>query len=220
MTVRIHKSWAGKLKSEFDEAYFKELTDFVTNEYKQTKIYPPPKNIFHALDLCPFEKIKVVIIGQDPYHGPSQANGLCFAVNEGTALPPSLKNIYKELAEDLGTRPPTSGDLSPWAEQGVLLLNATLTVRAGQAASHAGKGWERFTDAIIKKVSDELTNGVFILWGRYAQDKGRIIDESKHLVLRSAHPSPLSAHAGFFGSKPFSKTNDYLTWNEKEPIKW
>lgn len=220
MTVRIHKSWAEKLQQEFEKAYFKELTDFVTEEYKQTRIYPAPKNIFRALDLCPFEKIKVVIIGQDPYHGPNQANGLCFAVNEDTDLPPSLKNIYKELAEDLGVQPPTTGDLGHWARQGVLLLNATLTVRARQAASHAGKGWERFTDAVIKKVSEELTNVVFILWGRYAQEKGRIIDENKHLVIRSAHPSPLSAHGGFFGSKPFSRANEYLEWADKKPIKW
>lgn len=219
MSVRIHKSWATQLRQEFEKPYFNELTEFVKNEYKKHRIYPEPKNIFRAFDLCPFDQIKVVILGQDPYHGPSQANGLCFAVSEGVPAPPSLQNIYKELQSDLGITK-QKNDLISWAQQGVLLLNATLTVEAGKAGSHQHKGWEEFTDAVIKKISDECEHVVFILWGRYAQDKGKVIDETKHLIIRSAHPSPLSAHAGFFGSKPFSKTNEYLQWVGKESINW
>jgi uracil-DNA glycosylase len=219
MSIQIHESWKAHLKSEFEQDYFKNLTQFVREEYENGTVYPHPKHIFRAMDLCPFEEVKLVILGQDPYHGPGQANGLCFAVGADVPLPPSLKNIYKELADDLGIER-ASGDLEHWAKQGVLLLNATLTVRAHQAGSHQGKGWEAFTDAAIQKLSDEKEHLVFILWGRYAQDKGKVIDETKHLVIRSPHPSPLSAHRGFFGSKPFSQTNEYLVWNEKTPIEW
>lgn len=220
MTVQIHPSWKAVLKGEFEKDYFKTLTRFVREEYEGGRVYPAPKDIFRAFDLCPLEKMKVVILGQDPYHGPGQANGLCFAVGEEVTLPPSLRNIYKELHSDLGIEPPASGDLTPWAKQGVLLLNATLTVRARQAGSHQNKGWEEFTDAAIKALSEQKERLVFILWGRYAQNKGSVIDESKHLVLRSAHPSPFSADRGFFGSKPFSQTNAYLEWHGKEPIQW
>lgn len=220
MSITLHDSWKIRLTEEFEKAYFNELTDFVRKEYSQKTIYPAPKNIFRALDLCPFEDVKVVILGQDPYHGPGQAHGLCFSVREGIDLPPSLRNIYKEMAEDLELEAPTAGDLSHWAEQGVLLLNATLTVEAKKAGSHQKKGWEEFTDAVIRKVSDESENVVFILWGRYAQNKGSVIDRDKHLVLEAPHPSPLSAHAGFFGSKPFSQTNDYLAWHGKDVIQW
>ena len=220
MTIQLHESWKDRLTDEFEKDYFKALTTFVREEYERERIYPKPNSIFRALELCPFEDIKVVILGQDPYHGPGQANGLCFAVNENVDLPPSLKNIYKELADDMGVDIPQSGDLSRWAKQGVLLLNATLTVQAHKAGSHQNKGWEDFTDAIIKKISDESENVVFILWGRYAQNKGSKIDESKHLVLKAPHPSPLSSHRGFFGSKPFSKANEYLKWNGKDVIKW
>jgi uracil-DNA glycosylase len=222
MEVKIEQSWKGKLQGEFAQSYFTDLTEFVKKEYKEGTVYPAPKNIFRAFELCPFDKVKVVILGQDPYHGERQANGLCFAVDEGTALPPSLQNIFKELATDLSTGGSTSGtgDLSRWAEQGVLLLNATLTVRASSAGSHQGQGWEQFTDAVIKVLSEERENLVFILWGNYAKTKGAHIDRSKHLVLESAHPSPFSAYSGFFGSKPFSKTNDYLTSHDKTPIHW
>ena len=220
MTVKIHDSWKQVLQPEFEKDYFQALTHFVREEYQRKRVYPQPKNIFRALDLCPFEQVKVVILGQDPYHGPGQANGLCFSVNEGVALPPSLQNIYKEMAEDLEIPLPTKGDLSHWAEQGVLLLNATLTVLAHQAGSHQGKGWEDFTDAVIKAISDQAEHVVFILWGRYAQNKGKVIDREKHLVIESPHPSPLSAHRGFFGSKPFSQANAYLEWNDRKPIAW
>ncbi len=220
MEVKIEESWRKNLAEEFGADYFKELVAFVVSEYKEKKIYPPPKNIFRAFELCPFEKTKVVILGQDPYHGPGQANGLCFAVGEGINPPPSLQNIYKEIESDLGLKMPRTGDLEKWAEQGVLLLNATLTVEASKAGSHQNKGWEKFTDKVISLLSDQKENLVFILWGRYAQEKGKVIDENKHLVLKAAHPSPFSAHSGFFGCKHFSKANDYLIATGQDPINW
>lgn len=220
MDVKIHESWKRHLAEEFEKPYFKELVDFVKKEYASKKIYPPPADIFRAFEWCPFEKVKVVILGQDPYHGPRQANGLCFSVHHGVQNPPSLQNIFKELQGDLGGELRTEGNLEDWAKQGVLLLNATLTVQAGKAGSHQHKGWEIFTDAVIKILSEEKEHLVFILWGRYAQEKGAVIDEERHLVLRAAHPSPFSAYSGFFGSKPFSKTNEYLEWNGLEPIQW
>ena len=221
MVVAIEASWKEKLQGEFDKPYFKELTDFVKKEYKDEVVYPGPKFIFQAFELCPFDKVKVVILGQDPYHGPKQANGLSFAVNEGLNLPPSLQNIFKEIESDLG-QPLThrSGDLSRWAEQGVLLLNATLTVRARMAGSHQGKGWEQFTDAVIRVLSEEREHLVFIFWGNYARQKGAHINRSKHLVIESAHPSPFSASSGFFGSKPFSNANEYLEEHGETPINW
>jgi len=218
--VKIHPSWFKILHEEFDKPYFQELSEFVKQEYASKTVYPEDKNIFRAFELCLFENVKVVIIGQDPYHGEKQANGLSFSVNEGTPLPPSLQNIYKEIAADLGLQIPKNGNLNHWARQGVLLLNATLTVRASQAGSHQKKGWEQFTDAVIKTISAQKENVVFLLWGKYAQDKGKIIDTSKHHVLMAAHPSPFSAHSGFFGSKPFSKTNEYLKSMKKTPIDW
>src|SRR3989338_11044494 len=225
--VQIEASWKAVLKDEFGKDYFKMLREFVKSEYLHGIVYPPPKNIFRAFDLCPFDKIQVVILGQDPYHGPNQANGLCFAVSEGQRLPPSLQNIFKELEDDIGPTSPKaskgtakSGDLTQWAKQGVLLLNATLTVSAHKAGSHQGKGWEQFTDAVIRKLSEERENLVFILWGNYAKSKGAHIDRAKHLVIESAHPSPFSATNGFFGSKPFSKTNEYLVEHDKKPIDW
>ena len=221
MEVKIDESWKRRLASEFDKPYFKALTDFVKQEFIDETVYPSPKHIFRAFDLTPFDKVKVVILGQDPYHGRGQANGLCFAVGEGIALPPSLQNIFKELESDLGKPLKNrSGDLARWAEQGVLLLNATLTVRASLAGSHQGRGWEEFTDAAIKALSDEREGLVFILWGNYAKQKGAHIDRSKHFVIESPHPSPFSAHSGFFGSKPFSKTNAYLTEHKQVPIDW
>lgn len=223
MEVVIEPSWKEKLKDEFNEPYFAELAAFVKKEYAHETVYPPPKYIFNAFNLCPFEKVKVIILGQDPYHNVGQANGLAFSVNDGVRLPPSLQNIYKELSDDLGLPLEAlakMGDLSRWEEQGVLLLNATLTVRAHLANSHEGKGWERFTDAVIRVLSEEREHLVFILWGNYAKKKGVHIDRSKHLVLTSAHPSPLSVYAGFFGSKPFSKTNTYLAEHGEKPIIW
>lgn len=221
MEVKIDPSWKEKLKDEFEKDYFKELTEFVKKEYKNETVYPAPKFIFRAFDLCPFEKVKVVILGQDPYHGPKQANGLCFAVDEGTTLPPSLQNIFKEIESDFEqSLKNRSGDLTRWATQGILLLNATLTVKARLAGSHQGRGWELFTDAAIKALSEEREHLVFILWGNYAKAKGSHIDRSKHLVLESAHPSPFSAHNGFFGSKPFSKANSYLGEHGSTPIDW
>ncbi|MFA6415078.1 MAG: uracil-DNA glycosylase [Candidatus Paceibacterota bacterium] len=221
MTVKIEPSWARHLSGEFEQAYFKELTDFVKKEYQEGKVYPAPKNIFRAFDLCPFEDVKVVILGQDPYHGPGQANGLCFAVGAETRVPPSLQNIFKEIESDLG-KPlvHTDGDLTRWAEQGVLLLNSTLTVRAHTAGSHQEKGWEQFTDAVIKALSEEREHLVFMLWGNYAKAKGAHIDRSKHLVLEAPHPSPFSAYSGFFGCKHFSKANDYLISHNSTPIDW
>lgn len=221
MDVNIENSWKEVLSPEFDKPYFKILTDFVRNEYiKNGPIYPPASLIFNAFDKCPFNKTKVVILGQDPYHGDFQANGLSFSVNKGIQLPPSLRNIYKELANDLAIQQPVDGDLSHWAEQGVLLLNATLTVKAHQAGSHQNKGWEEFTDAAIQALNSNREYIVFILWGSYAQKKGAFIDKKKHLVLTSPHPSPLSAHRGFFGNHHFSATNKYLTQHNIEPINW
>ena len=218
--VKIEASWKEALKDEFGQEYFKTLREFVKGEYQHAIIYPAPKNIFRAFELCPFDKVEVVILGQDPYHGPKQANGLCFAVSEGVPLPPSLQNIFKELATDIGPVVNKTGDLERWATQGVLLLNATLTVSAHKAGSHQGKGWEEFTDAVIRKLSEEREALVFILWGNYAKSKGAHIDRTKHLVIESAHPSPFSAANGFFGSRPFSKTNEYLAAHHKKPIDW
>ena len=220
MDVKIESSWKNQLGDEFEKPYFKELADFVRNEYRTKKIFPPARLIFNAFDQCPFDQLKVVILGQDPYHGPGQAHGLCFSVNEGIDFPPSLQNIFKELKDDVGKEIPTSGDLTGWTQQGVLLLNATLTVRAYQAGSHQRKGWESFTDAVIHKINEEKEHVVFILWGNYAIRKGEFIDRDKHLVLTSVHPSPLSASRGFFGNKHFSKTNDFLTAQGLGPINW
>lgn len=220
MYVRIDESWRERLQSEFDAPYFAQLTDFVRHEYATTRVYPPGSQMFAAFDACPFDKVKVVILGQDPYHEPGQAHGLCFSVNDGVPFPPSLQNIFKEIHDDIGTPVPMSGDLTRWANQGVLLLNATLTVRAHQAGSHQNKGWEQFTDAVIHRLAQERENLVFILWGSYAQRKGEFIDRSRHLVLQSPHPSPLSAHRGFFGNRHFSRTNEYLTAHGIEPILW
>ena len=220
MNVQIEESWKKQLQAEFEKDYFIKLTDFVRNEYASTQIYPPGKLIFNAFNLCPFDKAKVVIIGQDPYHGPGQAHGLCFSVNDGVAFPPSLKNIFKEIQDDLGIPVPDSGNLTRWANQGVLLLNATLTVRAHQAGSHQKKGWEEFTDAAIRALAEQREHLVFILWGAYAQKKGAFIDRNKHLVLASAHPSPLSAYNGFFGNKHFSRANEYLMAHGETPVSW
>jgi uracil-DNA glycosylase len=223
MEVRIDRSWRDELADEWDKPYFKALTDFVRHEYTagRAPIYPPAGKIFAAFDSCPFQNVKVVILGQDPYHGPGQANGLCFSVNPNVALPPSLVNIFKEVKDDLGLDAvPTDGDLSRWARQGVLLLNATLTVEAHRAASHQGRGWETFTDAVVHRINDDCNGVVFILWGSYAIKKGSFIDRSRHLVIESAHPSPLSAYRGFFGSHPFSRANEYLKQQGKQPIDW
>ena len=219
--MNIDKSWKKYLEDEFGKDYFGKLTKFVRDEYKKGPTYPPPANIFRAFDYCPFEKVKVVILGQDPYHGPGQANGLCFAVNDGVQLPPSLVNIYKEIESDLGVKIPRDrGTLENWAKQGVLLLNATLTVKASMAGSHQKKGWEEFTDAAIKSLSENREGLVFMLWGKYAQNKGEVIDGFKHLILKAPHPSPLSAHAGFFGCKHFSESNRYLEKQGKVPVRW
>lgn len=218
--ISIEPSWKAALIGEFETEYFKQLTDFVRSEYKTTKVFPVPKNIFRAFDACPLDATNVVIIDQDPYHDVGQATGLCFAVPEHAALPPSLQNIFKEIKGDLDVEPIPSGDLTRWAKQGVLLLNATLTVRAHTAGSHQNKGWEQFTDAVIKRLSQENRPIVFLLWGNYARKKGSQIDRSKHLVLESAHPSPLSAHNGFFGNKHFSQTNSYLKKHNQKEIDW
>lgn len=221
MEVKLEPSWKKKLEEEFGKEYFAELAAFVKEEYKKGAVYPAPKNVFKAFELTPFDKVRVVILGQDPYHGPRQAIGLAFAVEEGIALPPSLQNIFKEIESDLGKPLQNrAGDLARWAKQGVLLLNATLTVRARTAGSHQGKGWELFTDAVIKVLSEEREHLVFILWGNYAKQKGAHIDREKHLVIESPHPSPFSASSGFFGSKPFSKTNEYLQKHGETPIDW
>lgn len=220
MQVNIEGSWKAVLANEFEKDYFVRLTDFVKQEYKTKVVYPPASKIFAAFDTTPFKEVKVVILGQDPYHGPGQANGLSFSVNDGIRFPPSLQNIYKELEDDLKQPVPTSGDLSAWANQGVLMLNATLTVEASKAGSHQKKGWETFTDAVIEKLNQEKENVVFILWGSYAQKKGAKIDRHKHYVIESAHPSPLSVYRGFWGSKPFSKTNEYLKSKNIAPIHW
>ena len=220
MDVRIDQSWKEHLQAEFDKPYFKVLTDFVRDEYAHGPVYPPGRLIFNAFDLCPFDKVKVVIIGQDPYHEPGQAHGLCFSVNDGVPFPPSLRNIFKEISDDLGKPVSESGDLTRWAKQGVLLLNATLTVRAGMAGSHQGHGWEEFTDAVIRELNVNRTGLVFILWGGYARKKGAMIDRSRHLILSSAHPSPLSAYNGFFGNHHFSQTNKWLVEHGETPIDW
>jgi len=218
--IKIADSWKKKLHKEFEKEYFKELILFVKKEYATHTVYPPGKEIFHAFDSCPFDDVKVVILGQDPYHGAGQANGLCFSVNDGIRQPPSLQNIFKEIRNDLEKPIPVSGNLDRWAKQGVLLLNSILTVRASSPASHQNKGWETFTDAVIKIISDEKSHVVFLLWGAYAQKKGEVIDRSKHLVLMSAHPSPFSADRGFFGCKHFSKANDYLKSKGLKEIDW
>ena len=220
MNVQIEESWKKHLAPEFEADYFSRLTSFVHDEYARYTVYPPGKLIFNAFNSCPFDKVKVVIIGQDPYHEPGQAHGLCFSVNDGVPFPPSLQNIFKEIASDLGTPAPASGNLTRWTEQGVMLMNATLTVRAHQAGSHQNKGWETFTDAAIRHLAEEREHLVFILWGSYAQKKGAMIDRNKHLILSSAHPSPLSAYRGFFGNGHFSKTNKYLLEHGIEPINW
>ncbi|MCC2547115.1 uracil-DNA glycosylase [Hymenobacter sp. BT175] len=220
MQVKIEESWRQQLQNEFEKPYFNELISFVRSEYAAATVYPPGPSIFHAFDACPFDAVKVVILGQDPYHGKGQANGLAFSVSEAVRTPPSLQNIFKELKADLGIDTPPHGNLDRWARQGVLLLNATLTVRASEPGSHQKRGWEQFTDAVIQKVSDEKEHVVFILWGAYAQKKGEIIDAKKHLVLKAAHPSPYAADKGFFGSRPFSKTNAYLQEHGLEPIQW
>ncbi len=221
METKLHQSWKEHLADEFDKQYFHELSEFVKNEYTSGVVYPPPKDIFHAFDMCSFDGVRVVILGQDPYHGAGQANGLCFAVGDGVAIPPSLKNIFKEIESDIDVHIQNrSGDLSRWAKQGVLLLNATLTVRADSAGSHQNKGWENFTDATVRALSAQREHLIFLLWGNYAKAKGAQIDREKHLVLEAAHPSPFSAYNGFFGCKHFSKTNDYLREHGMKPIDW
>lgn len=220
MKVRIDASWNKALAKEWDKPYFTKLTEFVRAEYAHQTVYPPGNRIFAAFDACPLDEVKVVILGQDPYHGVGQANGLCFSVNPGVAIPRSLINIFKEINSDTGAPIPSNGDLSRWASQGVFLLNSILTVRAHQAGSHQGMGWEQFTDAVIKALSDKTEHTVFLLWGSYAARKGEIIDRSRHLVLTSPHPSPLSASRGFFGNHHFSSANDYLIKHCKTPIQW
>lgn len=218
--VRIAEDWKSVLKEEFTKPYFDELVEFVKAEYASTTVFPAGRNIFRAFDKCPLDRLKVVIIGQDPYHGEGQANGLCFSVSEGVPFPPSLQNILKEVHDDTGAEMPSSGELDRWAEQGVLLLNAVLTVRAHEAASHAGKGWERFTDAVVRAIAERKEGVVYMLWGNYAQKKGAIADPERNLILRAVHPSPLSAYRGFFGCRHFSMANDYLVKQGKEPINW
>jgi uracil-DNA glycosylase len=220
MDIKIESSWKVRLKEEFEKPYFSDLTNFVKSEYATQKIYPPGSLIFNAFEKCPFDKVKVVILGQDPYHEPGQAHGLCFSVPDGISFPPSLQNIFKEIKNDLVLPIPKSGNLERWAEQGVFLLNSTLTVRAHQAGSHQKKGWETFTDNVIHFLSESEDHLVFLLWGAYAQRKGELIDSGKHLVLNSVHPSPLSAHRGFFGNHHFSKANEYLINHGKTPISW
>lgn len=220
MDVKIEPSWKQKLAAEFERPYFQALTAFVRQEYQAKTVYPPPGEMFNAFAHAPFEAVRVVLLGQDPYHGPNQAHGLCFSVRDGVRPPPSLQNMFKEIHADVGSPIPTSGNLERWADQGVFLLNATLTVRAGQAGSHQGKGWETFTDAVIKLLSDEKEHLVFLLWGNYARQKSALIDSKKHLILQAPHPSPFSAHNGFFGCKHFSKTNSYLAEQGLTPIEW
>ena len=220
MDVKIEPSWKQALQPEFDKDYFIKLTDFVRNEYKTKPTFPPASLIFNAFDQCPLENVKVVIIGQDPYHGDGQAHGLCFSVNDGVAFPPSLLNIFKEIERDLEKPMPSSGNLTRWAQQGVLLLNATLTVQAHMAGSHQGKGWETFTDAVIRKLATEKEHLVFMLWGSYAQKKCDFIDSNRHLVLKSVHPSPLSAYRGFIGNNHFSLANKYLKETNQHEINW
>lgn len=218
--VQIESGWKEVLRDEFEKPYFSNLREWVREQYKTSTVYPSAKLIFNAFDSCPFEQVKVVILGQDPYHGPGQAHGLCFSVNEGVPFPPSLQNIFKEIADDLQKPIPKSGNLTHWANQGVLLLNATLTVQKDKAGSHQNKGWEEFTDAAIKILAEKKSNLVFLLWGSFAQKKEVLIPPNKHLVLKSAHPSPLSAYRGFLGNKHFSKTNEYLLTQGKKPIDW
>ena len=220
MKIRIDESWRIRLQSEVDKPHFEHPAQKARGEYTKGTVYPPAKLIFNAFDICPFDKVKVVIIGQDPYHEPGQAHGLCFSVNPGVPFPPSLKNIFKEISNDLSIPEPVDGNLERWASQGVLLLNATLTVRAHQAGSHQGKGWEEFTDKAIHALAQEREHIVYMLWGSYAQRKGEFIDRNRNLVLTSPHPSPLSAHRGFFGNKHFSRANEYLIQHGEEPIKW
>lgn len=220
MDVKIEQSWKEKLADEFEKEYFIQLTNFIREEYRTKTIYPPGPLIFNAFEQCPFEEVKVVILGQDPYHEPRQAHGLCFSVQDGVPFPPSLINIFKEIKDDLGIAIPQTGNLTRWAKQGVLLLNATLTVRAHQAGSHQHKGWETFTDAVIHRLAEQRDRIVYILWGSYAQKKGAFIDPNRNLILKSPHPSPLSAHRGFFGNKHFSKANDYLIASGQTPINW
>lgn len=221
MNVRIHQSWKKELEPEFEKEYFKSLISFVKEEYSDNKCFPPGPEIFAAFDHSKFEDTKVVILGQDPYHGVGQANGLCFSVKDGITYPPSLINIFKEIESDLGKSIPSTGNLERWADQGVLLLNATLTVRAHQAGSHQNKGWETFTDKVIHTISENKENVVFMLWGGYAKKKAKLIDDSRHLILTSGHPSPLSANRGYwFGNKHFSKANDYLQKTGRNPIDW
>ena len=218
--VRIAEDWKAIIGEEFSKPYFEELISFVKQEYATSQVFPAGRNIFRAFDKCPFDKVKVVIIGQDPYHGDGQANGLCFSVNEGVPFPPSLKNIFKEVHDDVGTPIPTSGELDRWAEQGVLLLNSVLTVKAHNAASHAGRGWEIFTDAVVRAIAERKEGVVYMLWGSYAQRKGAIANPERNLILHSVHPSPLSSYRGFFGCKHFSKANNYLKSLGKEEIVW
>ena len=220
MDVKIAPDWKALLAEEFSKPYFEELTRFVKEEYATRRIYPRGSNIFRAFDKCPLDKLKVVIIGQDPYHGPGQAHGLCFSVAEGVPHPPSLQNIFKEVASDIGTPIPSSGNLDRWAEQGVLLLNSVLTVREHEAASHAGKGWEQFTDAVVRKIAQEKQGVVYLLWGSYAQRKGAMVDPQRNCILKAVHPSPLSAYRGFLGCKHFSQANDYLISTGQTPINW
>lgn len=220
MDVKIEKSWKEALQAEFDKPYFAALVDFVKREYATKKVFPPAPLIFNAFDQCPLDEVKVVMLGQDPYHGPGQAHGLCFSVNDGVDFPPSLVNIFKEIERDLHIPVPSTGNLLRWAKQGVLLLNSTLTVEAHKAGSHQGKGWEIFTDAVIRILSEKRENLVFMLWGSYAQQKGVLINHAKHLVLRSVHPSPLSAYRGFIGCGHFSEANEFLKSKEKLPIQW
>lgn len=220
MDVKIDRSWKDHIGAEFEKPYFSRLTSFVRDEYSRGVCYPPGRLIFNAFNLCPFDRVRVVIIGQDPYHEEGQAEGLCFSVADGVAFPPSLVNIFKEIESDLGVPVPRSGSLVRWAMQGVLLLNATLTVRQHQAGSHQRHGWEEFTDAVISTLSRDRNNLVFILWGSYAQSKAPLIDASRHLILRSPHPSPLSAHRGFFGNHHFSLANKYLKEHGEQPVEW
>jgi uracil-DNA glycosylase len=220
MDVKIEASWKERLADEFEKPYFKQLTDFVKEEYRRTAVYPRGAQMFNAFEHCPFDKVKVVLLGQDPYHEPGQAHGLCFSVPDGTPFPPSLVNIFQEIRSDLGKPVPGNGDLTRWAEQGVLLLNATLTVRAHAAGSHQNKGWETFTDAVIDRLNAERKHIVYLLWGAYAQRKGAVINPERNLVLKSAHPSPLSAYRGFFGNKHFSQANDYLIVSGQTPVDW
>ena len=220
MHVSLEVTWKKVLAGECKKPYFAVLAKKVQEAYRAGSVFPPPKLVFNALSLCPFTHVRVVILGQDPYHGPSQAHGLSFSVPDGVKVPPSLKNIYKELYNDIGKEIPLSGNLTPWAGQGVLLLNAALTVEAGKPGSHQGLGWETFTDTVIKKISNEKEQVVFLLWGNFARSKASLIDSSKHLILQAPHPSPLSAYTGFFGCKHFSKTNEYLLKNGFTPIEW